>query len=72
MTIVPPVVTAFVPGTNQLALFFAIVVYDGLFGYVLVRKLRNYRRAYRTVHGREAREEHEALTRLPEKTEFDS
>ncbi len=41
-----------VPAAPQLALFFGFVVlYQGVFGGLLVRKINRYRRAYRTVHG---------------------
>jgi RsiW-degrading membrane proteinase PrsW (M82 family) len=43
-----------VPSAPQLALFFGFVlVYQGLFGGLLLRKINRYRRAYRTVHAGE-------------------
>jgi len=42
-----------------------VIVYDGLFGYVLVRKLRAYRNAYRQTHAGGDR------SLQPELTEFD-
>ena len=42
-----------------------VIVYDGLFGYVLVRKLRAYRRAYHRARARRNR------SFEPELTEFD-
>lgn len=72
VSIVPTIVTALVPGVSELVVFFGfVVVYDGLFGYVLVRKLRNYRRAYRAVHDHEDRTGEDVGRRLPEKTEFE-
>ncbi len=48
--IVPLVVSLFVPGVPLIVLFFGfIVVYDGIFIYVLYRKLSRYRHVYRTV-----------------------
>lgn len=68
----PAIVTEFVPGVGWFVAFVGfVVVYDGLFGYVLVRKLRKYRHAYKAVHDREDREAAQASARLPEKTEFD-
>jgi hypothetical protein len=32
------------------AFFGFVVVFDGVFGYILYRKLKRYRKAYRTVH----------------------
>ena len=44
--------SAAVPGANQMAVFFGfVVIYQGLFGGLLLRKLNRYRRAYREVHG---------------------
>ena len=56
-----------VPAAPQLALFFGFVVlYQGLFGGLLVRKINRYRRAYRTVHG-------DSEDSIPvEPTEFDA
>jgi RsiW-degrading membrane proteinase PrsW (M82 family) len=52
----------------QLVAFFAfVVVYDGIFGYALFRKIANYRAAYREVHG--AGDTEDAF--VPESTEFD-
>jgi RsiW-degrading membrane proteinase PrsW (M82 family) len=48
--IVPTVATALF-GVPQLVAFFGfVVVFDGVFGYILYRKLKRYRKAYRTVH----------------------
>ncbi|MFB6170998.1 MAG: PrsW family intramembrane metalloprotease [Haloarculaceae archaeon] len=69
VSVVPAVVLAFVPGLGQLTVFLAFVlVYDGLFGYVLVRKLARYRRAYRQVHAAEERDEGDFAVA---ETEFD-
>ncbi|MFB6205131.1 MAG: PrsW family intramembrane metalloprotease [Haloglomus sp.] len=52
----------------DLVAFFAfVVVYDGIFGYALYRKIATYRAAYREVQGTEDREGSFA----PEVTEFD-
>jgi RsiW-degrading membrane proteinase PrsW (M82 family) len=52
----------------QLVAFFAfVVIYDGIFGYALLRKLANYRDAYRSVHGAGDGE----ASLVPEPTEFD-
>lgn len=70
VSLLPPLVTAIVPGTSQLAVFFGfVVVYDGLFFYVLLRKLGRYRRAYKAANDRGANAEDGVH---PEKTEFDA
>jgi RsiW-degrading membrane proteinase PrsW (M82 family) len=51
-----------------LAFFGFVVVYDGVFGYVLYRKLRRYRQAYREAHADEV----DGATVTPERTEFDA
>jgi RsiW-degrading membrane proteinase PrsW (M82 family) len=67
--IVPPLVSLVVPGVPLLVLFLGFVaVYDGLFLYVLYRKLQRYRRTYRDVHDGTER----ASDRESELTEFDS
>ena len=67
--IVPAVVSLFVPGVPLLVLFFGfVVVYDGVFLYVLYRKLRRYRRMYAKAH----REPERAAGYDSELTEFDS
>jgi RsiW-degrading membrane proteinase PrsW (M82 family) len=67
--IVPGIVTIFYPNVSQLVIFFGfVVVYDGLFGYILFRKLRRYRTTYKAVH-REA--ERTAASLSPEQTEFE-
>jgi RsiW-degrading membrane proteinase PrsW (M82 family) len=64
--IVPNLVT-FVPGAPQGLVFLGFVVaYDGVFGYVLYRKLRRYRESYRAVHDGVDED-----TLRPELTEFD-
>jgi len=48
--IVPGVVSVFFPGVPLIVLFFGFVlVYDGVFGYLLYRKLARYRRVYRVT-----------------------
>jgi RsiW-degrading membrane proteinase PrsW (M82 family) len=67
--IVPGVVGLIVPGVPLLVLFFGfVVVYDGLFLYVLYRKLQRYRHAYVRAHeGPNRAVEHDS-----ELTEFDT
>ncbi|WP_313691635.1 PrsW family intramembrane metalloprotease [Halorarum halobium] len=52
-----------------LAFFVYVIIYDGLFGLILLRKIRRYRGAYRAAHddGRDA-----AATPESELTEFES
>jgi len=65
--IVPGIVGRLV-GAPQLVLFFGfVVVYAGLFFYILYRKLRRYRRTYRAVRG----DVENAAELEPELTEFD-
>jgi len=67
--IVPALVSLFVPGVPVLVLFFGfVVVYDGVFLYVLYRKLSRYRRAYERAHDSPER----AVDHDSELTEFDS
>ena len=52
---------------NQLVAFFGfVVVYDTVFAFVLVRKLRAYRRAYSRAHTADDGPQHRA-----EQTEFE-
>ena len=51
------------------ALFAFVLVYDGIFGYALLRKFANYRAAYRDVHG--ATDDENGTAFVPESTEFD-
>jgi RsiW-degrading membrane proteinase PrsW (M82 family) len=70
-TLVGPVpgVAAAVTGSSQLLMFFAFVIlYDGLFGYILYRKLKRYRKTYRDVGAGEERTEADIT---PERTEFE-
>ena len=42
--------TEILPGVSEFAVFFGfVIVYDGLFGYLLIRKLSKYNSAYRSV-----------------------
>ncbi|WP_255151926.1 PrsW family intramembrane metalloprotease [Halorarius halobius] len=67
--IVPGVVSLFYPGVSPLVLFFGfVIVYDGLFGYLLYRKISRYRTAYKAVH---AADEHAETAIEPEATEFE-
>jgi len=63
------VLPAFLADVVGISPFFAfvgfVIVYDGVFGYVLVRKLRAYRRAYQRTTVRKDR------SLQPELTEFD-
>jgi RsiW-degrading membrane proteinase PrsW (M82 family) len=66
--IVPVLAQVFL-GVPQLIGFFAfVVVYDGIFGLYILRKLSTYSSLYRAVHGRDEREERSVS---PEMTEFD-
>jgi len=70
-TLVGPVpgVAAAVTGSSQLLMFFTFVIlYDGLFGYILYRKLKRYRKTYRDVGAGEERTEADIT---PERTEFE-
>jgi RsiW-degrading membrane proteinase PrsW (M82 family) len=66
--LVPGLVSLLVPGVPVLVLFFGfVVVYQGVFLYILYRKLKRYEAAYRQAHeGAERASEFEV-----EKTEFD-
>jgi RsiW-degrading membrane proteinase PrsW (M82 family) len=66
--IVPGIVSIFVPGVPPLVLFFGfVIVYDGIFLYVLYRKLERYRSTFQALHdGPEVASEHDS-----ELTEFD-
>jgi RsiW-degrading membrane proteinase PrsW (M82 family) len=60
---------AFFLGVPSIVAFFGfVVVYDGIFGYFLYRKLRRYRVAYREAHADEVDENSVS----PELTEFDA
>ena len=49
--LVPGLVALVVPGVPTLVVFFGfVVVYAGLFFYILYRKLQRYRRAYERAH----------------------
>lgn len=49
--VVPDLVVLFFPGVPQLLAFIGfVVVYDGIFGYFLYRKLARYHAVYREVH----------------------
>ncbi len=66
--LIPGLVSLLVPGVPILVLFFGfVVVYQGVFFYVLYRKLRRYEAAYERAHeGPERAEEFEV-----DRTEFD-
>ncbi|WP_254838915.1 PrsW family intramembrane metalloprotease [Natronomonas marina] len=67
--IVPGLVSLVVPGVPTLVLFFGfVVVYAGLFLYILYRKLQRYRRTYKRVHDDVENPEEMA----PDRTEFDA
>ncbi|WP_255197889.1 PrsW family intramembrane metalloprotease [Halorarius litoreus] len=67
--VVPGIVSVFFPNVSLLVIFFGfVVVYDGLFGLILVRKLGRYRAMYRAVHSEAERKE---VDLVPEQTEFD-
>ncbi|MFB6118173.1 PrsW family intramembrane metalloprotease [Halosegnis sp.] len=66
--ITPAVVGVFFPAVPPLALFFGFVlIYDGLFGALLVRKLSRYRAAYNAVEA----DNPDAADIRPERTEFE-
>ena len=59
----------FATGLGQLPSFLLyVLLYDGVFGFVLFRKIRRYNRTYRTVHDDERAEESAYVS---EPTEFD-
>ena len=67
VSIVPVLAFLVVPGVPILLLFFGfVVVYQGLFGYILYRKLQRYRTRYKRVH-----ETAPSPSLTPERTEFD-
>jgi len=69
VSVVPGIVVSVVPGISQLVVFFGFVlVYDGVFGLLLVRKIARYSRAYRSVTGED---DPDGGDILPERTEFD-
>jgi RsiW-degrading membrane proteinase PrsW (M82 family) len=68
--IVPALVGLIVPGVPVLVLFLGfVIVYDGLFFYILYRKLQRYRHTYKSVH---SRGDAPASELDPELTEFDA
>ncbi|MFB6192264.1 MAG: PrsW family intramembrane metalloprotease, partial [Haloarculaceae archaeon] len=70
VSVVPGIVLAFVPGVSQLVVFFGfVVVYDGVFGLLLVRKIARYRRAYTAVTGDG---DPDGTDITPDRTEFDA
>jgi RsiW-degrading membrane proteinase PrsW (M82 family) len=70
VSVVPGIVLAFVPGVSQLVVFFGFVlVYDGVFGLLLFRKIVRYRRAYRDVTDAG---DPDGTDLSPERTEFDA
>ncbi|MEF8868929.1 MAG: PrsW family glutamic-type intramembrane protease [Haloarculaceae archaeon] len=66
--IVPAAMSFFLGVPSLIAFFGFVVVYDGVFGYFLYRKLRRYRHAYDEAHGDELDE----TSVSPEMTEFDA
>ena len=67
--IVPGLVSTIVPGVPELVLFFGfVVVYIGLFFFVLYRKLERYRRHYHAV----CEDVEDPAELEPELTEFDA
>jgi RsiW-degrading membrane proteinase PrsW (M82 family) len=67
--IIPPIAAA-LTGTSPLLMFFGfVIVYDGVFGLILIRKLSRYRNAYQNVHEQDTYEEYAVV---PERDEFDS
>jgi len=49
-TVLVPAAAELLTGVSQFTVFFGfVVVYDGLFGYLLIRKLATYNRAYRST-----------------------
>ncbi|PSQ42173.1 PrsW family intramembrane metalloprotease [Halobacteriales archaeon QS_9_68_42] len=67
--LVPGLVALVVPGVPTLVVFFGfVVVYAGLFFYILYRKLQRYRRAYERAH--DGAEDPEEMA--PDLTEFEA
>ncbi len=64
--IVPGIAVALTGANTVVVLFGFVLAYDGLFGYVLYRKLDRYRRTYAAVSGEADRDIE------PERTEFDA
>lgn len=66
--LLPGITTVLFPGAPTLVVYFGfIIVYDGLFGYLLYRKIDRYRRTYRAVTA----EQHDEHSIPSERTEFD-
>ncbi|MFC6731570.1 MULTISPECIES: PrsW family intramembrane metalloprotease [unclassified Haladaptatus] len=65
---VPDIVVALVPGISPFTVFLGfVIVFDGIFGYILLRKIRRYSRTYKELHhGKDASEFEVA------KTEYDA
>jgi len=68
VTFLTPAVAEIVEVPGILAFFGFVILYDGLFGYLLLRKLGKYKRAYRDVHSPAENGDHIP----PEQTEFES
>jgi RsiW-degrading membrane proteinase PrsW (M82 family) len=66
--IVPALFSFFLDVPVVIAFFGFVVVYDGIFGYFLYRKLKRYRHAYHEAHADEVDER----SISPELTEFDA
>lgn len=67
--IVPALVSQVFPNVSPLILFFGfVVVYDGLFGYILYRKIARYSAAYKAAHRPRTRNESQFTS---ERTEFE-
>lgn len=66
--LLPGITKLLFPGAPMLVIYFGfITIYDGLFGYLLFRKIDRYRRTYKAVTA----EQHDEQSISPERTEFD-
>ena len=66
---VVPGLASYFLGIPALVAFLAfVVIYDGILGYFLYRKLKRYRKAYHEAHSDEV----DGSTLAPERTEFDA
>jgi RsiW-degrading membrane proteinase PrsW (M82 family) len=66
VTVVVPSIAAATQLSQFVAFFGFVIVYDGIFGLLLIRKLSQYNRAYRTVSREDDRPEYQS-----EATEFE-
>ncbi|WP_332897906.1 PrsW family intramembrane metalloprotease [Haladaptatus sp. CMSO5] len=68
VTIVPDLISVLIPSVSPFVVFLGfVIVYDGFFGYILLRKLRRYSHTYRDLH-----DTPDAGEMKVEKTEYDA